>query len=81
MPEPSIDHADQRLAAGRRGDLDPTRAGVDGILHQFLHNARRPLNDFTGGNLVDQGLGQLMDTHCAMLADSDTSATGRCALA
>ena len=34
-------------------DVDPRRAGIDGVLQQFLDDARRPLNHFAGGDLVD----------------------------
>jgi hypothetical protein len=73
-PPAVVDDPDQGLSAGRRRNLDPARAGVDRILDQFLHNARWPLDDFTGGDLVDQGLWQLVDAHGAMFRDSVLSA-------
>ena len=38
--------------------LDPPRTGVDGVFDKFLHDAGGPLDDFTGGDLVDQQFGQ-----------------------
>ena len=45
----------QPLAAARRGDLDPGRAGVDGVFHQFLRGAGGSFDDLAGGDLVDEG--------------------------
>ena len=36
------------------------RPRVDRILAQFLHDGSRPLDDFAGGDLVDDGLIQKM---------------------
>ena len=69
-----VDNPDKRLAAGRRGDFNPVRPGVDGVFDKLLHNTGRPLDDFTGGYLVDQGFWQLMNAHKAMLRDSAPSA-------
>ncbi len=55
--------AQQRLAAAGRGDLDAGRTGVERILDQFLGSARRPFDDFAGGDLVDEGFGELSDGH------------------
>ncbi len=40
-----------------------TRAacGVERIFHQLLHDARRPLNHFAGGDLIGDLLGQQVD--------------------
>ena len=43
--------------------LDRPGAGVDRILDQFLDHRRRPLDDFAGGNLVDQQFREDMDGH------------------
>ena len=60
-----IDHADRGDAAAPDEDLDFPRAGVDGILDQLLHHARRPLDDFAGGNLAGDGFGKEGDAgHC-----------------
>ena len=45
------------------GDLDPRRTGVERVFDQFLGSARRPLDDFAGGNLVDERFGELSDGH------------------
>src|SRR5206468_4527599 len=49
-----VDHADQLAAAVFDFDVDVRRAGVEGILDQLLHNRRRPLDDFAGGDAVNE---------------------------
>ncbi len=49
-----VDNADQALAAAFDLDEDIGGAGIDGILHQFLHHRRRPFDHLAGGNLVAQ---------------------------
>ena len=46
--------ADLLLAAELDVNDDAPRAGVDGVLDQLLHDRRRPLDDFAGGNLVGE---------------------------
>ena len=58
-----VDHADERQAAAGGGDLDARCAGVERVLDQFLHHARRTLDDLAGGDLVDHRFGKLADGH------------------
>ncbi|MDH8666070.1 hypothetical protein QIH52_26930, partial [Klebsiella pneumoniae] len=44
-------------------NIDARRAGIDGILHQFLHRTRGPLNHLAGGDAVDDLNGELADGH------------------
>ena len=44
-------------------DIDAGGAGIDRVLDQFLDHRRRPLDDFAGGDLVDEGVGKLADRH------------------
>ena len=37
--------------------------GIDGVLHQLLDDARRPLDHLAGGDFVDQGLRERADGH------------------
>ena len=53
--------ADQPLAAVFDGDHDPSGRGVDGVLDQLLDDRRRALDDLSGGDLVGQVVGQLVD--------------------
>ena len=53
--------ADETLAAVFDGDGDPGGGGVDGVLDQLLDHRGRPLDDFPGGDLVGQVVGQLAD--------------------
>ena len=39
------------------------RAGIERVLDQFLHDARRTLDHLAGGDAVDDGLGELADGH------------------
>ena len=41
----------------------PRRARIDRVFHQLLHDARRPLDDLAGGDLVDQRLWKSVDRH------------------
>ena len=56
-----IDHPDHFQPTLADRDVDPRGAGVDGVLHQLFHHARRPLDHLAGGDFVDQGWGKLMD--------------------
>ena len=58
-----IGDADAPPAAAVGEDVDPARAGVDRVLHQFLHHARRPLHHLAGGDAVDDLFGELTDGH------------------
>ena len=58
-----VGDADQIESALPHGDVDPRRGGVDGVFHQFLDDARRPLDHLAGGDFVDQRLGKLADPH------------------
>ena len=58
-----IGDADQPQAAARGRDVDPARAGIDRVLDQLLDDARRPLDDLTRGDAVDEVRRQLTDGH------------------
>ena len=66
-----VDHAQKRLAAAGRRHLDPGGACVDRILDQFLRRTGWPFDDLAGGDLVDEGLGELLDDHTAIFPDSE----------
>jgi hypothetical protein len=51
-----VDDADQVQPAARGRDLDAGGAGVERVLDEFLHDARRPFDDLARGDLVDHGL-------------------------
>ena len=53
-----VGHLDPRRAAAAERDRDPRRAGVDRIFDQLLQRAGRSFHHFTGGDAVDQMLGQ-----------------------
>ena len=58
-----IGDADQVQPAAGGDDLDARRAGIERVLDQFLHHARRTLDDFAGGDLVDHRFGKLANGH------------------
>ena len=66
--------AAQRGAAALDLDLDRARAGVEAVLDEFLDHGRRALDDFAGGDLVDQLFGKDPDGHVGR-----TATRGRCA--
>src|ERR1041385_3009338 len=47
-----VGNLQQATAAGFDLDRDSSGAGVDRILNQLLGDRRRPLNNFTGGDLI-----------------------------
>ena len=48
-----IADADQPAAAAVGQNLDAGRPGIEGVLHQFLHDARRPFDHLARGDAVD----------------------------
>jgi hypothetical protein len=58
-----IADADQSRPAFLQVDVDAPRAGVQGILDQFLDHRRRPFHHLAGSDLVDEGVGKLADRH------------------
>ena len=62
-----VGDADPPPPAAVGEDVDPAGAGIDGVLHQFLDHAGRPLDHFAGGDAVDDGFGELADGHGAGL--------------
>ncbi len=58
-----VGDANEPAAAAVGHDLDLARAGVQRILDQLLHDARRALDHFARGDAVDDAFGQLADGH------------------
>ena len=58
-----VGDADQPQAAARRRNVDAARTGIDRILDQLLDDARRPLDDLTRGDAVDEIRRQLTYGH------------------
>ena len=56
-----IGHTDALDAALDQLNLYFGRPRVEAVFQQFLERCGRPLHHFTGGNLVDQQLGQDLD--------------------
>ena len=58
-----IADADQPAAAAVGQNLDARCAGIERVLDQFLHDARRPLHHLARGDAVDDAFGKLADGH------------------
>jgi hypothetical protein len=58
-----VAYPDQAHAAVFKIDVDALRAGIDRVFDQFLDHRRRALDDFAGGDLIDEGVGKLADGH------------------
>ena len=58
MPLPSSLTLQQLGAAARELHADVMRAGVEAVFEQFLQGGGGPLDDFAGGDLVDQKIRQ-----------------------
>ncbi len=56
-----VGDADALDAAVLEVDVDLRGAGVERVLEQLLQRRRRPLDDFAGGDLVDEQVGQRPD--------------------
>ncbi len=59
--------ADQADAALFQVDVDAPRTGIERVLDQLLDHGRRPLDHLAGSDLVDEGVGELLDWHRAMI--------------
>ena len=64
-----VGDADPPPAAAIGENVDPAGAGVDGVFHQFLDHAGRPLDHFAGGDAVDELFGELADGHGRRLVE------------
>ena len=56
-----VAHADEFAAAVFDVDVDVGRSGVDGVFDDFFDHGSRAFDNFTGGDLVDEAVGQLLD--------------------
>ena len=54
MPQPLSTTRISSIPPCSDRDVDPRGPGVDGVLHQLLDHAGRPLDHLAGGDLVDQ---------------------------
>ena len=62
MPSPSSSTRISFLPPSSHGDRHARRAGVDGVLDQFLDDRRRALDDLAGGDLVGEFGGEAVDS-------------------
>ena len=58
-----VGDADQPAAAAVGCDFDAAGAGIERVLDELLHHARRTLDHLAGGDFVDRGLGKAADGH------------------
>ena len=57
-PHPVVDNLDECAARILEDNLDVGCLGINGVLHQFLDDTGRALDDFAGSNLVGYRIGQ-----------------------
>ena len=72
-----VGDADEPAAAAVGEHVDAARAGIERVLDQLLHHARRTLDHLAGGDAVDEGFGKLADGHRRLVLElefSDASA-------
>ena len=60
--------ADQAHPAFFQINVDTPRTGIQRVFNQFFDHRRRTLDDFAGGNLVDEDFGELTNIHPTSLA-------------
>ncbi len=65
-PASVVADPDEAEAAARRRDFDTPRAGIDRVLDQLLHHARRALHHLARGDAVHQVWRQLAYRHGAV---------------
>ena len=53
--------ADAAHTTSHQAHRDLAGPGVQRVVHQLAHGSGRPVDDFTGGDLADQLVGQLLD--------------------
>ena len=58
-----VGDANEPPAAAVGENVDAAGAGVERVLDQLLHDARRALDHLAGGDAVDDGFGKLADGH------------------
>ena len=58
-----VDDPDVASTSGVELDTHRGCSSIEGVLDQFLHNRRRPLDDFSGGDLVDEVIRKRLDRH------------------
>jgi hypothetical protein len=63
-----IEDADEPAPTLLEADLDASRAGIDGVLDQFLHRRGRAFDHLAGGNLINQDRVKLADGHAVVMA-------------
>ena len=61
-----VGHADEPPAAAVGEHVDAAGAGIERVLDEFLHHARRTLDHLAGGDAVDDRLGKLADRHARL---------------
>ena len=71
-----VGDADEPPPAAVGEDVDAARAGIERVLDQFLHHARRPLHHLARGDAVDDGFGELADGHRRLGCGSVVESSG-----
>ena len=56
-----VTDADEFAAAVFDVDVDVGRTGIDGVFDDFFDHGGGAFNDFAGGDLVNEAVGQLLD--------------------
>ena len=66
MPVAVVSDANEPPPAAVGKHVDSAGAGIERVLDQLLHHARRTLDHLAGGDAVDDGLGKLADGHARL---------------
>ncbi len=66
--EPVVADADEAAPARFDGDVDAARAGVERVLDQLFDRRGGPLDDFAGGDAVDQERVEAANGHAPISA-------------
>ena len=69
-----VGDADQLSPAGLDRHLDPPRACIESVFNEFLHGRGRPLDDFAGGDSVNQNWIEATNGHERSIAENQADA-------
>jgi hypothetical protein len=69
-----VAHPNEPPPAAVGHHLDAGRTGVERVLDQLLHHARRPLHHLARGDAVDDAFGELADGHLWVPGESEAGA-------
>ena len=75
MPAPSSPTRIRLFPPAGGDDVDPPRTGIERILDELLHDARRALHHLAGSDAVDDVIGETADRHRVLASEANPFAS------